>query len=308
MNNTYWTDKEIQFLKDNFNYLTYEELEKTLGRSFNAIKHKVQELHLSNRKWSQSDIEWLKNNANQYDKNDLAKRLKRSVRAIEHKLKEYNLNYYNLDYKNQQWSNAEIMFLAENINNMTMLELSKNLNRSENAILSICKQYKIFPIQTNDIKLTKQEEKLLINNYNNLSINALVEMLHIPSEKILAHAKQLKLVKECKVLTNIERFVYNYLKQSNVSFKEQFIIPNTRYVVDFLIEEKYVLEVQGDYWHGNPNIYKIPNEIQLKNISHDKQKKLELLNLGYEVFYIWEEEIKNHNLLPIYRVIGKCTN
>lgn len=70
---------------------------------------------------------------------------------------------------------------------------------------------------------------------------------------------------------------------------------------DFLItNEKLIIEVNGDYWHANPEIYKqndilhFPNNVyKTANEIWEKDKiKKELANFnGYKLIYIWEKEL-----------------
>ena len=75
------------------------------------------------------------------------------------------------------------------------------------------------------------------------------------------------------------------------------------YQFDFGFKQhKILLEVQGDYWHGNPNIYKELNSVQV----HKKQKdilKAEIANKhGFKLFYIWEQEINNGNFSILHKI------
>lgn len=62
---------------------------------------------------------------------------------------------------------------------------------------------------------------------------------------------------------------------------------------------RVLLEVQGDYWHGNPNIYgpdKRPlNEIQTTKIAKDAIKEEFCIQHGFTLFKIWESDIKTKN-------------
>ena len=79
---------------------------------------------------------------------------------------------------------------------------------------------------------------------------------------------------------------------------EKYISP---YFVDIFISPNKVIEVYGDYWHGNPEFYKkdeildFPSgkilaqekwQIDAKRIQYLKEK-------GNEVLVVWEDEIKN---------------
>jgi G:T-mismatch repair DNA endonuclease (very short patch repair protein) len=63
--------------------------------------------------------------------------------------------------------------------------------------------------------------------------------------------------------------------------------------VDF-ISGKKIIEFYGDYWHGNPTIYNGDVMIRKKKIkevwAHDKSKVQDLIDNGYDVLIVWENE------------------
>lgn len=70
--------------------------------------------------------------------------------------------------------------------------------------------------------------------------------------------------------------------------------PIQRYVVDFAdIERKIVINVNGDYWHANPLLYKQDNlgKLQKSNVRQDGNKRKYLESIGWIVVDIWESEI-----------------
>lgn len=95
-----------------------------------------------------------------------------------------------------------------------------------------------------------------------------------------------------------ERIVKEYLIDNKIDFEFQKTI-DKKYVVDFyLTETNMVLEVYGDYWHCNPNIYgenkKPINEYQSKQIIKDRNRKMYLEEHGYKFEIIWEYDIHNN--------------
>ena len=94
-----------------------------------------------------------------------------------------------------------------------------------------------------------------------------------------------------------EERVQKALNNTGVEYIRQFLIK--RYLYDFKIKN-IVIEVNGDYWHASPTIYKktdiinypggikkTANEVWKKDAK--KRKTAELS--GYTVKYIWEHEI-----------------
>ena len=106
--------------------------------------------------------------------------------------------------------------------------------------------------------------------------------------------------------TSIEIKVENWLKEHNINYEYSCIMghKDSCFQYDFIIHGKRTLiEVNGDYWHGNPNKFNIDgnngkrklNEIQLRGIEKDKIKKQFAEEHNFEVIYIWEEEINNND-------------
>ena len=59
----------------------------------------------------------------------------------------------------------------------------------------------------------------------------------------------------------------------------------------YLFDYNFVIECQGDYWHGNKEYFKELNDIQLKNIERDKNKIEYLRKNNIKSLFLWENEI-----------------
>jgi very-short-patch-repair endonuclease len=65
---------------------------------------------------------------------------------------------------------------------------------------------------------------------------------------------------------------------------------------DFLLPEHNVLiEVDGDYWHGNPKLFRNPNKVQVNNMKNDMFKNDLAIKMGYRILRFWENEIYLNN-------------
>lgn len=121
-----------------------------------------------------------------------------------------------------------------------------------------------------------------------------------------------KFIEECKNQvkinsreTEIERIVRNILQDLGVDFKREKYVSSGRWRVDFIINNTCI-EVQGDYWHGNPRLYNENelNKVQLRNRANDILKKEWLLNNNYKLLELWEMDIYD-NLDNIKQIIKK---
>lgn len=128
----------------------------------------------------------------------------------------------------------------------------------------------------------------------------------------------LKKWKERVELLNSIRDSYNLTKISslNIKFKnlldelkidytdEYCVWDNTRcYYYDFKIDN-YIFELNGDFWHANPNKYKSSDILKFPGgpvtaqelWDKDKRKKEVAEALGFKVVYYWENQINNSEL------------
>lgn len=103
--------------------------------------------------------------------------------------------------------------------------------------------------------------------------------------------------KDKKQVTNkIEQAVSSMLTRLNLPFKEQVTVD--KYTVDFLVDDKYIVECFGDFWHCNPQQYtssyynkgkkKTAEEIWQR----DKERKEKFEQLGYKFLCVWESDIR----------------
>jgi very-short-patch-repair endonuclease len=102
-------------------------------------------------------------------------------------------------------------------------------------------------------------------------------------------------------LNNIETKVYNILKSLKVPFKSHCQVD--KYNVDFLIDDKYIVECYGDFWHCNPNKYapdyynRGKKKTAEKIWERDACRKETFERMGYKFLNLWETEINNDQKL-----------
>ena len=94
--------------------------------------------------------------------------------------------------------------------------------------------------------------------------------------------------------TKIEKATEQKLQELGVNFKYNFILQN-KAQYDFLINDYIVLEVHGDFWHGNPEVYRTLTERQEYKKQRDIEKQKLAENNGYKYLVIWESQIKEND-------------
>lgn len=109
--------------------------------------------------------------------------------------------------------------------------------------------------------------------------------------------------------TDIEIMFKNLLDKLKIEYQYKFRIytknkkPFWFREFDFLINNtKILIEVDGDFWHGNNNVIGELSEFQIENQKKDRVKEKFAKDNGYEVIRFWGSEIKN-NIEKIERVL-----
>ncbi len=98
--------------------------------------------------------------------------------------------------------------------------------------------------------------------------------------------------------TQPQKMVNALLDNMDIKYEREYSI--TYYSIDnYLTHYKLMVEVQGDYWHGNPNKFKNSlTKPQYERISRDKAKHRYIKKtFGIEVLYLWENDISNNSEL-----------
>lgn len=104
--------------------------------------------------------------------------------------------------------------------------------------------------------------------------------------------------------SKLEKRVLNILEELNLSFVRQFRFKGYNHPYDFKFNDSNViLEVNGNYWHANPNFYNAEDIVHLPKNKIEAQKIWErdkkyidyAINKGYFVIVIWEDKINSLN-------------
>jgi len=95
-----------------------------------------------------------------------------------------------------------------------------------------------------------------------------------------------------------EKIFKKLLNELNILYQPQYFLyyENKKYkIFDFLLKEKNILvEIDGDYWHGNPNKFKKLNEQQIITQKNDFFKNELALKNGYKILRFWEDDLKKN--------------
>lgn len=109
--------------------------------------------------------------------------------------------------------------------------------------------------------------------------------------------------------TTPEQKVREWLENNDIVHVQEFGFMK-KYYIDFYIPKyKSFIEVFGDYWHVNPNIFgegknlKPLTSQQIGKQENDLKRIQEIESYGYKVYVIWESEIKDNIDLYMGKII-----
>lgn len=100
--------------------------------------------------------------------------------------------------------------------------------------------------------------------------------------------------KHCNSGTDIEMIVMKYLDEHNIDYEFQYNLDDMFRPDFYLTKYNIILEVQGDYWHGNPKLYNESNldERQIKHKIRDNRKFGYYKHKGIKFYELWGLDIK----------------
>lgn len=95
---------------------------------------------------------------------------------------------------------------------------------------------------------------------------------------------------------HLEAKLAKLLDAAGIEHRWQF--PLGRYVYDFLLPNRTLVEIHGTYWHADPRVYdgRTLTPDQRRNRLHDVDKKLFAASRGYRLKVVWEADIRKGRL------------
>mgnify|MGYP006079299527 CR=1 FL=1 len=138
-------------------------------------------------------------------------------------------------------------------------------------------------------------EKDMIDLSKKISKSAKLRWEKMPDDIKNEKLKHLHNITKSSLEFRVEKILFDLC----IDFEPQFNIKNRFY--DFLIlDSNIIIEVQGDFWHANPNKYNKDDILPFPNNSvkacdlwdKDLKKKDLATKNGYLTLYIWEDDMK----------------
>lgn len=124
-----------------------------------------------------------------------------------------------------------------------------------------------------------------------------------PLKKVIKHSTNGNVVKRMRTKRHPaygtskleEDFAKNFLDVLGLDYVYQFEAKDIKRFFDFKVQG-VLIEIDGDYWHGNPNLYedKELNRTQKKSKRVDAYKNEWSMLNGYPILRIWESDIRKN--------------
>lgn len=295
------TESDYNFILQNYETLTPNEIANKLNKGLSTIYIAMNKLGVSKwrangRRWSDEEIQFLKENYKTMKFSDIAIALNRSESSISGQLGRLGLKKI---IKNANWTQQEKQYLIDNIEKKSYKEIGNYLGRTTQAIRAKALELDILPKDiVNGVKLKKEHIQFILANYNKMTDKQLAIKFNVSETAIRDVRKKYNIKKtgnEISGPTYIELYVKDLLDSYNIQYTYNEYLGE--YKPDFVFKNSnIIIEVQGDYYHCNPYVYKNgpENEIQIKHVLRDYYKKCYYLSQGYIIVEIWEHDINNN--------------
>jgi G:T-mismatch repair DNA endonuclease (very short patch repair protein) len=287
-----WTQEEIDFLRANYTAKGAVWVAKELNRTKSAVNTKAENLKIPGKgPWSQQEDEFLKKYYPKKGSVWVSKNLDRTQSSVNSRAEKLRIR------RSNRWKKEDIQFLKSHYSSNNTRWIADQLGFSFESVRNKAETLKL-----KKVFWTDEEKDYLVNNYGKVSISAIACKLNKSYGCVASYAKLRKLTVKGKRNTLPEKIVAHVLKEIGVDFKTGFKIktglPSDAnwhyYWPDFLIDKNIVLEVYGDYWHCNPNIFPDgPIGRQIKIAERDQIKEAFYKSSGYKLIVLWESEIEN---------------
>lgn len=297
----YWTQQEIDFLKENYGRIPAKEIAERLNKTYSSITSKANKLRICfNDDYTDKEIEILKKYYNKISLSLLVKKLKgRTKKSIKDKASKLKITKRKIMKK---WTEDEIDFLKKNYGKKLAKDIGKRINRNPKSIRDKAHLLKLKINKKNFSKLRReqyQKEELKTWNKGILHTKKAKQNMSLAQKRVWQNPeyreKQIKrlLNKHFEKPTQLEQRFDAFFKQNNLPFHYvgdgQLIIGGK--CPDFVCNPlKLVVEV------GN----KIEKSIKRKGRNYfswqdyQRQRKAHFKRYFFDCICLWEEDLKKN--------------
>jgi G:T-mismatch repair DNA endonuclease (very short patch repair protein) len=107
-----------------------------------------------------------------------------------------------------------------------------------------------------------------------------------------------------RAYNRLEALLAEMLDEAGVKYRWQF--PLGRYVYDFLLPGKTLVEVHGAYWHADPQRHDMKrlSPDQRRNVVRDLDKRMFAAGQGYRLKVVWEDDLREGRV-TVAELVGR---
>lgn len=128
----FYSDEDIEFLKNNYNNYSAKELANILNRTVIGIKSKLCELGLKGVWWEEKDDNYLRENYKTMSISEMSEELGRSYNGVQHRLGRLGLSSFTKSYKNMKFDSNQELDVFKYIESNFTDKIIKNSKRYYN--------------------------------------------------------------------------------------------------------------------------------------------------------------------------------
>lgn len=197
-----WTEEEKQLLIKIYQTATKEELEKAIGRTYEAIITQVAKINKTRpegKKISRTELEWsgeedqyIFDNFSEMSPKEMATVLNRSAGAIHNRIQELRKMGHGdkLVLKKTKWTQEELDFIVANYDKMTNIEIGKRLGRPNKSVTTKAQE---LGLKSKKVEWDKHKISIIKSKWNSTGTNVIASELGIPERKLVRRANMLGL-------------------------------------------------------------------------------------------------------------------
>lgn len=192
MNQRIWTKEEDEYIKNNFENKTFSEIAEHIGCAITTVQNRAIFLGFNVekktlRRWSEEEIELLKIMAPKYLNKTIARKLNRSIDELNKKARELGIE---LIFKRPVWKKWKVKFLKENINNLSLSQIQKELEVNYYQIIDKLDE---LGIKYDNNFWSEEEINILTELSSKVYIRELAKILNRTEEAIISKANRMGL-------------------------------------------------------------------------------------------------------------------
>ncbi len=284
--------EDEQYVIENADKLTAKIIGQHIGRSKSSVVQKlgklgIKKLPRKKHSWSEEQLAVLINNTGVLAHKEIGKMIGKSADAVSAYANKLGID--SSARKGQQentWTKDEIKYLKENYRENDIEKMMRYLNRCEKGI-----RIKATRLGLKTEKIwTDKEVCYLKQNNNIMSCYQIGKTIGRTTQSIRRKRIKLGLAKKRDKITEPEALIMEQLDKNKIAYTFQYKVG--KYITDYHITgTSTIVEVLGDYWHVNPEVYKVPKGFQKYKIEKDKIRQKYIEDRGYKVINLWENDI-----------------